>query len=788
MFDVNKPETLEALKKWWGEFCERAPLTEEDVGEFCCAVVGNKVDLVGTDLGAPEGISTSQAWHLIHEIMPSTSRPPTPEALTASPTTAIPPLPPPSEPSSTPPSSTASIAIQPRVSYSPKRGLSQPRSRSSSRFYGTMSTTRSTTTIYHTPASSVSDVFHSARTSPEPSRGSSLISSFRATSPHSVRSRRNTAFSDASSGSDSGVTITPSLFAREQQNANASTFSLSTTPAADDELTPPAGSRQTLPLSPLRGPRLFYTSAKSGDGVKDVFEYVAERVARKWEYEEALEARRLHMREASAAETIRDILPLSVPVMSEPSTPLPIIPHDAPPNSSPNTPDLDDLSPGITPKPIYPYPEQLAQKKFVVAHFMVGNTAPYTHADWLSAFILAASKGFDAFALNVGQEQYQQDQVAKAFEAVLGAPPGFQLFMSLDMTSIPCMKASDRLLVAHYKQYLKHSRYFRYGGGPLVSTFSGQDCLFGEKNVDAGWTSALKTLLVPQVTFLPAFFIDPASYHNHTRLNGAFEWNSGWPLGNGDINFNGDSYSVSKLGGRPYMAAVSPWFFTHYGRDSWNKNFIYRTENWHLSSRWEQVIANRKVVDLVEVITWNDYGESHYIGPIAGDQPNSQAWVDGYDHQAWLDLIAYYIVAYKSGVYAVPTIDRIFMWGRLYPRGADCEDHVPRPVRWDWAEDTIYTVVLATAPAALTISCGKSTQTTDVGLGVSKVKFPFPSPLREACSMVATLSRAGVTTLEFEPRGFTLSPRSTRGYNFNAFVAASPAGHSTIPAERQDVL
>jgi len=32
-------------------------------------------------------------------------------------------------------------------------------------------------------------------------------------------------------------------------------------------------------------------------------------------------------------------------------------------------------------------------------------------------------------------------------------------------------------------------------------------------------------------------------------------------------------------------------------------------------------------------MTSPDYGESHYIGPIEGAQPNSQAWVNGFDHQ-----------------------------------------------------------------------------------------------------------------------------------------------------------
>ena len=29
----------------------------------------------------------------------------------------------------------------------------------------------------------------------------------------------------------------------------------------------------------------------------------------------------------------------------------------------------------------------------------------------------------------------------------------------------------------------------------------------------------------------------------------------------------------------------------------------------------------------------DDYGESHYIGPVEGAQPMSEAWVNGFDHQ-----------------------------------------------------------------------------------------------------------------------------------------------------------
>jgi glucan endo-1,3-alpha-glucosidase len=98
-----------------------------------------------------------------------------------------------------------------------------------------------------------------------------------------------------------------------------------------------------------------------------------------------------------------------------------------------------------------------------------------------------------------------------------------------------------------------------------------------------------------------------------------------------------------------YMSAVSPWFYTHYGPNTYNKNvrnslfivylscanlhqWIYLADYHLYPTRWENLISSRDKIDIVEIVTWNDYGESHYIGPIEGAQPNSQTWVNGFDH------------------------------------------------------------------------------------------------------------------------------------------------------------
>ena len=79
-----------------------------------------------------------------------------------------------------------------------------------------------------------------------------------------------------------------------------------------------------------------------------------------------------------------------------------------------------------------------------------------------------------------------------------------------------------------------------------------------------------------------------------------------------------------------------------------------------------------------------DYGESHYIGPIKGAQPNSEAWVDGFDHTPWLSLNAYFARAFKEGCF--PPIEgfRVYVWARPHKKDAEARaDEVGRPRGWE---------------------------------------------------------------------------------------------------------
>jgi Ras-related protein Rab-7A len=299
MFDVSAPETMHALTKWWEEFKHRAPVSDEEVDNFCCVVVGNKMDLLQSGVG----VTAEEAQKFVQELVPLSE--PEPESLVAEHVEGeivVDPISagegddiiPEHEYEHGHEAYTGSSLLTPsaRIDIKNHRKLSKSRSRSSTphastSLYGTF---RSGVTSFHTPSSSVSDIYASARSSPLP--GSQPGSP--------ARVRRMTSLSSTTTitttSSSSAATITPSLFTRSQRPP---------TPPTSSQLDPDLPLPPTLPDPPDTGPKLFFTSAKTGAGVSDAFEYIAVRVVRKWEYEEAVEARTVHVRDESDGDTVR---------------------------------------------------------------------------------------------------------------------------------------------------------------------------------------------------------------------------------------------------------------------------------------------------------------------------------------------------------------------------------------------------------------------------------------------------------------------------------------------------
>ncbi|KAL5523926.1 hypothetical protein ACEPAG_8099 [Sanghuangporus baumii] len=456
-------------------------------------------------------------------------------------------------------------------------------------------------------------------------------------------------------------------------------------------------------------------------------------------------------------------------------------------------------------------------QKYVFAHHMVGNTYPYTVDDWKDDIALASAHGIDAFALNIGSDSWQSNQVKNAYTAAEQSGSNFKMFISFDMTILPCAGPGDAAQLRKYiTTYANHTAQFKYNNKVFASTFAGDKCAFGQTNAAQGWQSQFTSQLTGAnaVFFVPSFFVDPGQLGDYANtVDGMFNWNAAWPISVttgvfnrivmqtgaavGKLlsssssplmtqisevvqNFTGSLDSdhqyidaLSKMGNKLYMSSVSPWFFTHYSAQSFNKNFIYLSDQLY-PSRWQSVISARDQIPMVEVLTWNDYGESSYVGPIKGAQPNSQQWVDGFNHTAFLDLTQYFISAYKNGTYPPVQADKLYLWARPHAKDAQAtSDSIGKPQNADVLEDALFAVVLVTSPAEVTLSTKSTNKTVSVKEGLTQLSLP----LKAGDTMSASLSRNNQIAVQLVPNNFTFEG-SPQTYNFNAFASFASGTNS----------
>lgn len=152
---------------------------------------------------------------------------------------------------------------------------------------------------------------------------------------------------------------------------------------------------------------------------------------------------------------------------------------------------------------------------------------------------------------------------------------------------------------------------------------------------------------------------------------GLFSW-AAWPWAFRDIDTYTDASYKQFLGGKPYMMPVSPWFYTN--MPGYNKNWLWRGDSiW--AARWLQIEWWQP--EFVQIISWNDYGESHHIGPIrdkamvafeTGQAPFNYV----VQHDGWRAFLPFVIDRYKTGSATIQH-EGIVAWWRPNPNNV-CSD------------------------------------------------------------------------------------------------------------------
>lgn len=215
----------------------------------------------------------------------------------------------------------------------------------------------------------------------------------------------------------------------------------------------------------------------------------------------------------------------------------------------------------------------------------------------------------------------------------------------------------------------------------MPGTFWGANLTFGHRRPDRGWQVEYKDALAAkgiQTHFIPAFSDSQCSaetiFKNYKVLDGIMNWES-WPWTGGPPDETADlgylraadakyktfmmskSFSSQRCGHMSRTEIVSTgYLLINTGISTHQFKHLASDQNWFRPGALTLPYRMQQVLDLsphfVQIQTWNDAGESHYMGNV---WPNSihgspcHAYIDEYPHKAWQILYRSFIVAYKAG-------------------------------------------------------------------------------------------------------------------------------------------
>ena len=314
----------------------------------------------------------------------------------------------------------------------------------------------------------------------------------------------------------------------------------------------------------------------------------------------------------------------------------------------------------------------------------------------------AQAVGFDAFALNIQQPDASWTRASLALLFDAAAQTNFKLFFSMDMSTIPSPSACLPLLV----QYTSHPAYYHHLSRPFLTTFRG-----GATDPSA-WAPLLSSL-TPRPYFLPNLDDHPSVQHQTlypssllpslSYADGITAWETAWPFPHTNSTTSQTptdtlNLAAAHAAGKTYMAPLSPFQSKH--SPAWGN--WYRAGGLLLAQRMVDLLELQP--DFVQVLTWNDGGEGHYLGNLWPEAGAEKRVVEGWEHKGWLGLVGAWVAALKRGGRGargvVPGQGREWegvFWYRALVKGVECDvDAVGlgKPDGWEDAEDGVNVVVL----------------------------------------------------------------------------------------------
>ena len=278
---------------------------------------------------------------------------------------------------------------------------------------------------------------------------------------------------------------------------------------------------------------------------------------------------------------------------------------------------------------------------------------------------------------------------------------------------------------------------------------------------------------VPDFDSVPDYYDDPSSFFAQYSnvVDGVFNWETAWP-GSGLFshqNVSTDSdlpvQQAASAAGKSFMIGLSSLQF----KDIDGLGFYFRIGDINLPQRMEEILAMSPSPDYVEIITWNDAGESHYVGNIwdeSGLQPYSTG--DEWSHAGWQPLLSSFITAWKGDGTMTPSNGNAqgAMWYRTDLTIGTCN----KPTGFEAAVDAVNFAVVADDGYSVRITSGDMVVSMELQAGLNYNAVPG---IQAGAQKMELLDASGNTVMTAQG-ALPVNPGgsgSGRNCNFNFQVA-----------------
>lgn len=397
----------------------------------------------------------------------------------------------------------------------------------------------------------------------------------------------------------------------------------------------------------------------------------------------------------------------------------------------------------------HPHPHAHLSKRattpMVFAHYMIQFSPPGLNGsptpDYTTDINMAKDAGFDAFAVDYTDNAAQFATNLDIFYDT-AATLGFKLFLTIDTTTM--FDVAQVVNITNF--YASHPAQLKDASNNIyLSSF--------EVNPPAwNWQKDVVLKLDTGVVLLTGSLGESGSYEAALpdRGTGMFTWVHPALSATEEAAVDQSFADARTSTGKPWMAGVAPWFFKRLASDT---NWLNAQDSNIYIDRWVELLKLKP--EYIEVISWNDWGESHYIGPADATpeselmEPSKADYYGNLDHSAFLKMSSIFIKTFKAGdtkVTVTADEEDVFFFYRPQPVNNIPSDDAYPDNAWPLPEnassiaDNVYVVPFLAEPATIYLSSGGYSTSMDAPSFLSKGAILFNSPAKMG-SQVLTASR-----------------------------------------------